>query len=141
MKLQRIRSGPFTRIGDQYGHLIDGEHFLGRTAFDDLWMSSIKPKLIRKEYGFELELPLPGFKKEEVTVNIKNDHLVLNAEKKDKDRDPADRVTDRIQENLFELSADIDQKEISAMMEDGVLRIRLPQKPLKERDTKSIEVQ
>lgn len=140
MKLQRIRSGPFCRIGNQYGHLIDNEHFMGRTAFDDLWMSKVKPKLKKRQEGFDLELPLPGFRKEEISLEIKDNHLVLNAERLEKDLDRLDRVSERLEERLLELSSDIDQERISAWLEDGMLRIRLPQKSTEERSTKTIEV-
>ncbi|UII30468.1 hypothetical protein LVD17_19430 [Fulvivirga ulvae] len=39
MILLRQRSGPFHRIGDRYNTLFGSDHFMGRSAFEDSWMS------------------------------------------------------------------------------------------------------
>ncbi len=143
MKLQRIKSGPFHRFGDQYGHLIDADHFLGRTAFDDLWMSKAKPRFKKRDVGYDLEIPLPGFKKDEISLTIENNHLVLNAKKEEGSEEENvsdDQTSDKFNERIMELSQNIDQDKISANLEDGILKIRLPQKPVKERDIKTVAV-
>lgn len=39
MILLRPRSGPFHRIGDTYNTLFGSDHFMGRSAFEDSWLS------------------------------------------------------------------------------------------------------
>lgn len=126
---RRIKSGPFHRIGDVYGRFFNPDHFMGRSAFDDSWLTP-PANLSKNESTYELEVVLPGFKKEDIEVSLEGDTLWVRA---DKDEDEAykdqylaremhfDTVT-----RHFHMDDDIDRDAIKAKYKDGLLRIALP---------------
>lgn len=129
-----ILHGGLHRIGDSPGRFIDEEHFLGRDPLDDLWMTKPSRPLtnIRKEQdAYILELALPGYIKEEVVVEIKEDTITIQAEKKNL----TDASVTHRQEfstpsfhQSFHLPAQINQDAVEAKLEHGVLHIKLPVK-------------
>lgn len=127
-----ILHGGLHRMGDRLGHFIDEEHFLGRDPLDDLWMTKTSRPLtnIRKEQeAYVLELALPGYTKEEVMVEMKDDTITIQAEKKT----PVEESVTHKQEfgtpsfhQSFHLPAQINQDKVEAKLEHGVLHVRLP---------------
>lgn len=90
MQKLRIRNHAFDRIGDQYSPVIDPDHFLGFSAFD---VARKKPEagavnLSRTGELFVLEVSVPGFSREELTVAISDDILIIRGLKKHKDPHP-----------------------------------------------------
>ncbi|MEM6816162.1 MAG: hypothetical protein AAF600_17530 [Bacteroidota bacterium] len=49
MKLLKINYGPFRRIGNRYRHFINDNHFLGRDAFEEPWMSKCQSRGEREQ--------------------------------------------------------------------------------------------
>lgn len=126
---QRIKSGPFHRIGDSYSHFFNPDHFMGQSAFDSQWLTPKIPSNIKKAEGkYEIEMALPGFKKAEISIIIEGDWLRVEARKVDDGKD--DFITkevhfDRMGRN-FHLDEDVDQERITSIFEDGMLKIVLP---------------
>lgn len=71
------------------------------------------------ELGYSIELELPGFKKNEVSVEIKESILTVLA-----------KSNKREISKSFSVGNEIDSENIGAALEDGILRISLNKKEL-----------
>ncbi|MEZ4937006.1 MAG: Hsp20/alpha crystallin family protein [Crocinitomicaceae bacterium] len=85
------------------------------------------------EENFLIEMATPGIKKEEINIQIENGVLIVSAMTKGEhvDTDKEERYTRRefystSFRQTFTLSEGIDEKQIGAKYEDGVLNIVLP---------------
>lgn len=129
----RMRLGAFSRIGDRYSHLIDRDHFLGRSAFETPWNASKRPltNIIESQKAYRLELALPGFSKNEISVQLEGDVLKVNCKKKHLGRDKWSRQIrkeygyQQISEG-FTIPPDISKDDITSSYQHGVLTITLP---------------
>ncbi|AHH06509.1 Small heat shock protein [Borrelia crocidurae DOU] len=81
--------------------------------------------------SFVLEAYLPGIKKEDISISIKNDYLTISYENKD-EREERDDNYLRVERRdisfsrSFRLSGNIEQNKIKSELKDGVLLIKLP---------------
>ncbi|MCA6074909.1 Hsp20/alpha crystallin family protein [Fulvivirga sedimenti] len=125
-----IRNNPFHRIGDSYGHFIDYGHFMGRSAFDDRWLTKPMANIIEAEDEYKIELTMPGFSKEDITIELKNDIIKVKAERKRTQQDELihQEVPGRLSERSFEIADAIDQDRIHASLDKGILTIYMPHK-------------
>lgn len=129
MKLLQVKPGPFHRIGDRYARLIDGDHFLGRDAFEDSWMTKPRTNVLKDDQGYTIELTVPGFKKEDIKVEIEDDILNVTAEKESSIHDEVihQELADK-RFRSYSLPDGINQNKITAKLEDGLLKISIPKK-------------
>jgi len=96
--------------------------------------ASIKMDVIKNDTGYTIVADLPGFKKEDIHLDIEGDVLTLKAERHSEyeDENKKDNYL-RIErsygsyERSFDLS-DIDASKIHAKYNDGVLTLDLPKK-------------
>ena len=99
------------------------------------------------EDAFELELSVPGFKKEDFNLKLDNDLLTISAKVEDKTEETTEKFTrrefkSRSFSRTFTLSDDILVEDINAKYEDGILKVALPKnKVVIENKQKLIEVQ
>lgn len=122
-------------------------NFFGFPAFDDRAMQKAQKELYGhhtanmmktdvQEHGdhFELDIDLPGFKKEELSLELKNGYLAISAEKK-LDRDEKEEGTGRFvrrerymgsMSRAFYVGEDVKQEDIHAKYENGVLKLCVP---------------
>ena len=86
--------------------------------------------------GYELEMDLPGFKKEEIKASIENGYLVISAEKGlEKDEKESEgkkyicreRYTGSCQ-RAFYVGDDIEKDDIKASFKHGILHLDIPKK-------------
>lgn len=86
--------------------------------------------------GYELEMDLPGFKKEEIKASIENGYLIISAEKGlEKDEKESEgkkyicreRYTGSCQ-RAFYVGDDIEKEEIKASFKHGILHLDIPKK-------------
>ena len=116
--------------------------------FDDLfkgfWMkplpfpaeSELKMKIDVKEddQAFTVKAEIPGVKKEDIQVDIDDDHVSLRAEvKREKEEKKDEKVvySERaygMVSRSFTLPADVDAKGAKAEYKDGVLNLMLPKR-------------
>ena len=121
-KLSRISQHTFDRIGNQYAHYIDGEHFMGRSAIDDVWTKrSVATVRVQHEADQCLiSVALPGFKKKEIHLYYEEGSVYLSAIRK-KGKRSDDRVN-----RVFSVPPDTDLEKIEATFRDHQVEVVLP---------------
>ena len=106
----------------------------------------MKTDIKETESGFELTVDLPGFKKENVTAELKDGYLTINAETKNETNE-TDKEGRFIRKERFSgkctrsyyVGEDVTENDIKAKFEDGLLKIDVPKKEApKPEDTKRL---
>ena len=142
----------------------------GENLFDDSWMNfgfddnfwgkknplygkhaqnMMKTDIREKDDSYELDVDLPGFKKDEIKVQLKDGYLTLSAAK-GLDKDEQDQKGNYIRRERyagtmsrsFYVGEDVTQEDIHAKYEDGILRLSVPKKvPKKVENTGYIAIE
>ncbi len=85
--------------------------------------------------GYEVDIDLPGFKKDEISLSLENGYLSINAAK-GLDKDEKDKKGKLIRQERyagsmtrsFYVGEAITEQEIKAKFENGVLQLSIPKK-------------
>ena len=99
----------------------------------------MKTDIRETENTYELDIDLPGFKKDEIGLDLKNGYLSVNASK-GVDQDHSDHHGRYIRQERyvgacsrsFYVGDTVEPRDVSAKFEDGILRISLPKRAQKE---------
>ena len=139
----------------------------GENLFDD-WMDSFEEEFFGRKnplYGkhaknmmktdvretddtYEVDIDLPGFKKEDISVSFENGYLTISTNKtldrNDKDKDGKYIRQERYAGSMsrsFYIGKNVPKGDIKARYEDGVLKLSVPKKDIEviENNTISIE--
>jgi len=101
--------------------------------------------IVENDDAYILEAELPGYKQEEVKVNVEKHVLRLSSTKQskreEKDKDKKRLVSERCYqcfERAFTLPEDVDEEKIEGQFSDGLLKLTLPKKEVAK--PKAIEV-
>ena len=83
-----------------------------------------------KEDSYEIYISLPRYKKEDISINIENDVLVVSSDINDEKEENSNNYITRKFKKIsfikqFILDNDVDRDKISAKMEDGILHLKL----------------
>ncbi|WP_190809354.1 Hsp20/alpha crystallin family protein [Flagellimonas sp. S3867] len=83
--------------------------------------------------GFEIELAVPGGKKEDFKVEVENDVLAISSEAKSENQETKENYTRKefsytSFKRAFTLPETVDGSKIDAKYEDGILKVTLPKK-------------
>ena len=102
-----------------------------------------------KEDSFELEVELPGYKKEDVKAHLKDGYLTVNVSK-DENNDVKDENGKYIRRERysgsmsrsFYVGEDVQESDIKAKFEDGILKLAFPkEQPKKVEEPKYIAIE
>ena len=136
----------------------------GENLFDDDWMDFpferdfwgkknplygknanrvMKTDIREHDTGYELDVDLPGFKKDEITIDLDNGYLTISAAKGlDKDEQDKkgkyirkERYAGAVQRSFYVGDA-VTEEDVKAKFEDGILRLSIPKKDAKAVETK-----
>ncbi len=136
----------------------------GENLFDDDWMDFpfdrdfwgrknplygknankiMKTDIREHDGGYELDVDLPGFKKDEINVELENGYLTISAAK-GLDKDEQDKKGKYIRreryagamQRSFYVGDEVTQEDIKARFEDGILRVSIPKKDPQAVETK-----
>ena len=136
----------------------------GENLFDDDWMNfpfndefwgkknplygkhaqnMMKTDIRETDGSYELDIDLPGFKKDEIKVQLKDGYLTLSAAK-GLDKDAKDKEGNYIRRERyagsmsrsFYVGENLTQEDIKAKYENGILRLSVPKKEAKPVETK-----
>ena len=109
----------------------------------------MKPDLKEHDAGYELSVDLPGFKKEQIDLQLQNGYLTITASKglEEEGQDKKGKIVhqERYTGSMtrsFYIGENVREEDVKAKFEDGVLKLDFPkEKPmnLPERRTIMIE--
>ena len=128
----------------------------GENLFDDDWMNfpfdqdfwgkknplygkhvknMMKTDIREHEKGYEVDIDLPGFKKDEIGIELENGYLTVSAAK-GLDKDAKDKEGNYIRRERyagsmsrsFYVGDGVKEEDIHAKYEDGILKLSLPKK-------------
>ena len=127
----------------------------GENLFNDDWMDFGFPEVDKALYGkhasnvmktdvketdtgYEVDIDLPGFKKDEINAQLDNGYLTISASK-GLDKDEKDKKGKYIRKERyagamsrsFYVGENVTQEDIKAKYEDGILRLSVPKKEAK----------
>ena len=100
------------------------------------------------ENGYEVDIDLPGFKKDEIKLSLENGYLSVATEKS-RDNDKKNRKGKVIRQERymgsmqrsFYVGDDVTEEDIKAKFEDGVLKLNIPKKETKLPEEKHIAIE
>ena len=123
-------------FGDPFGMMMPHGHdpLYGKHA-----KNLMKTDVRETEGSYELDVDLPGFKKDEVSVELKDGYLTIQAAK-GLDKDQQDKKGKYIRQERyagacsrsFYVGEDVEPDEVSAKFEDGILTISVPKMEKKQ---------
>ena len=99
----------------------------------------MKTDIKEQEDGYELEMDLPGFTKDEITAELKDGYLTISASK-GLDKDEQEKETGKYIrreryagacQRSFYVGEDVTEQDIKAKFEDGTLKMLVPKKEAK----------
>ena len=111
--------------------------------------SEMKTDVRETEDGYELDIDLPGFKKDEVTAQLDNGYLTIQASK-GLDKEQKDKKGKYIRKERYAGSMSrsfyvgdaITEEDVHAKYEDGILKLSVPKKEAKAvEQTKHIAIE
>ena len=135
---------------------------VGENLFDDDWFDFVRDFWGRKnplygknaknimktdirehDTGYELDVDLPGFKKDEINIELENGYLTISAAK-GLDKDEQDKKGKYIRkeryagamQRSFYVGDAVTEEDVKAKFEDGILKLSIPKKDAKEVETK-----
>ena len=98
----------------------------------------MKTDVRETDSGYELDIDLPGFKKDEVKLDLKDGYLTISAAK-GLDKDEEDKKGRYIRQERYAGACsrsfyvgDVEPDQVAAKYEDGILRISMPKEAKKE---------
>ena len=131
----------------------------GENLFNDDWMDFGFPEVDKALYGkhannvmktdvketdtgYEVDIDLPGFKKDEINAQLDNGYLTISAAK-GLDKDEKDKKGKYIRKERyagamsrsFYVGEGVTQEDIKAKYESGILRLSIPKKEAKQVET------
>ena len=93
----------------------------------------MKTDIKEVDNGYELDIDLPGYKKDQINAQLQNGYLTISANKSlDKDTKGKDGNYIRRERycgsmsRSFYVGEDVKQEDIKAKFEDGILRLAIP---------------
>ncbi len=109
----------------------------------------MKTDIKETDTAYEMDIDLPGFKKEDVSAKLENGYLTISAAKNvSKDEKNDEGVYIRRERyagqcaRTFYVGEDVQQEDIKAKFEDGILKVTVPKvEPKKVEEKKYIAIE
>ena len=103
----------------------------------------MKTDIREHDTGYELDVDLQGFKKDEINIELENGYLTISAAK-GLDKDEQDKKGKYIRkeryagamQRSFYVGDAVTEEDVKAKFEDGILKLSIPKKDAKEVETK-----
>ena len=122
----------------------DKDFFPGRNPlYGKNAKNMMKTDIREHDAGYELDVDLPGFKKDEINIELENGYLTISAAKGlDKDEEDKkgkyirkERYAGAMQRSFYVGDA-VTEEDIKAKYENGILRLSIPKKDAQAVETK-----
>lgn len=136
----------FDWMGERFSPLIDKAHFLGHSPIGYPKWNLPAVNILKKGNLFEMEIAVPGFKKDELEVIVKDDILTICGEKKAKNgQKDARYILEEYNRDYFErrfrLGEGIGHEKIQAVYHEGLLKLTFTDVPKEaERDYQEVMI-
>lgn len=139
---------PYERRGNigYYNPFKELEEFEKRLFSNQNVVPQFRTDIRDTEKEYILEADLPGFDREDISLNIENGFLTISAEHKTNDEEKDEKGNYIRRERsygsysrCFDISG-IDEEAISAGFRNGVLEVRLPKEAEKQNKSRKIEI-
>ena len=122
---------PFTRHVNVYDPFRAFDE-MQRSFFNDNTTVGFRTDVIDTGDAYKLDAELPGFKKEDISIDVENDCLTISVERKVEDEDKRPNFVKRERaygsfSRSFDVSG-IDVEKIEAAYNDGILTLTMPKK-------------
>ena len=107
--------------------------------------NTMKTDIVAKDDHYELYVELPGVKKEDVEISLKNGYLSIILEQKqetdveEKNYIHRERYVRSTCRNLY-VGQGLDEKDIGAKLKDGILVVTVPKEVKKVEQKQTIEI-
>ena len=113
------------------------------TDFDKNECGLMATDITETDEGYELEINIPGFKKEEITLELKDGYLMVSAHKEVSNNEETKGKLIRQERYIsgvrrFVVSDNITEEDIKAKFENGVLTLNIPKKEEKPEEPKHV---
>ena len=117
---------------------MDGFGFTNNVSRKQNTVSVMKTDIKETANGYELDIDLPGFKKEDVKAQLKDGYLTINAtnttsndEKNSEGKyTRRERYTGSVSRSFY-VGENVTQEDIHAKFENGILQLSIPKKEAK----------
>lgn len=137
---------PFKDLNKEFKAMERRFHNLMPSLESESNLAGFTPSVNTREgdYAYHVEVDLPGVKKEDIKVEVKDNRLSISGERKTKEEVKEDEYY-RVEssygkfERSFMLPDNVDAENVSASCDDGVLEVVLPKKE-RNGGTKQVEV-
>jgi len=126
-----VRRNTQPTVADLFSNFFDNDL---TERFDRSLKASPRTNIHENEKSYQVELMVPGFKKDDFSINIENDVMTISAHKEEKNEEKEGKkvvfseykVEDF--ERSFSLSKDVDSNSIDASYDNGILHLDIPKK-------------
>ena len=95
----------------------------------------MKTDVKETEDGYEVDVDLPGFKKDEISLELNNGYLTISTEKsleKDKGKMLRQERYSGVMQRSFFVGVHLTEEDIKASYENGVLHVMIPKKEVRK---------
>ena len=125
---------------DEFDNWMDASfHDVDKALYGKHAKNMMKTDVKETEKGYEVDIDLPGFKKDEIQIELKDGYLTVSAEK-GLDKDEEDKKGKYIRKEryagalsrTFYLGEEIREEEIKAKFENGILSVSIPKEEEKK---------
>ena len=120
---------------------------MSRSFWNDTNLNAFRTDITEKDGVYTLTAELPGFKKEDISIDIDKDCLTIAAERKDESEDE-DKERNYVRRERFYGSYSrsfnvkgIDTEAINASYADGILTLTMPSKTPETPPPRRLEIQ
>lgn len=138
------KRGNIVRRGRDYDVFDMMDNFFNNSFFENPVPQRVSADIKQTDNEYIIEAELPGYKKEDIKLELKNNYLTIEAgsdEEKEEEKDGyirRERRTGQVCRSFY--VEGINQEEIDAKYESGVLSIKLPKKQKEEEVLNTIEI-
>ena len=138
----------YNRVPSLFGGLLNDELFdlpVYRKTAGNPNCPSVN--IMEDENGYQIELAVPGFSKNDFKIELDNDVLTISSDKKEEKKDKKNEEYMRREfcyqsfSRSFDLPDNVDGEKIEANYKDGILKVSVPiREEAKQKPPKQIEI-
>lgn len=123
-----------------FNDMFDDDFFGGKNPlYGKNAKNMMKTDIRENEGGYELDIDMPGFKKDEIQAELKDGFLTVSASKgldRDEKNDEGqyirrERYTGSMSRSFY-VGDQLEEEDVKAKYEDGILKLSVPKKAVKE---------